>query len=47
MGEVRFTSLKKADPEHAEELFSETEKSAKRRYQAYVRKSQEDWTEII
>ena len=47
MGEVRFSSLKKADPEHAEELFSETEKSAKRRYQAYVRKSQEDWTEII
>ena len=47
MGEVRFSSLKKADPEHAEELFCETEKSAKRRYQAYVRKSQEDWTEII
>ena len=47
MGEVRFSSLKKADPEHAEELFGETEKSAKRRYQAYVRKSQEDWTEII
>ena len=47
MGEVRFSSLKKADPEHAEELFSETEKSAKRRYQAYVRKSQEDWTESI
>ena len=47
MGEVRFSSLKKADPNHAQELFNETEKSAKRRYQSYVRKSQEDWSEII
>ncbi len=25
----------------------ETEKSAKRRYQSYLRKSQEDWSDII
>ncbi len=47
MGEVRFSSLKKAVPENADELFQETEKSAKRRYQSYVRKSQEDWSELI
>lgn len=47
LGEVRFASLKKADPDEAESLYVETEKSAKRRYQSYVRKSQEDWSEII
>ncbi len=47
LGEVRFSSLKKADPDEAESLYAETEKSAKRRYQSYVRKSQEDWSEII
>ena len=47
MGEVRFASLKKAFPAEAEELYTETEKSAKRRYQSYVRKSQEDWSEEI
>lgn len=47
LGEVRFASLKKADPDEAESLYAETEKSAKRRYQSYVRKSQEDWSEII
>ena len=44
LGEVRFSSLKKARPELAEELYTETEKAAKRRYQSYVRKSQEDWS---
>ena len=47
MGEVRFSSLKKAFVTMADELFDETEKSAKRRYMSYVRKSQEDWSEII
>ena len=47
MGEVRFASLKKAFREEADELFAETEKSAKRRYQNYLRKAQEDWSEII
>ena len=45
--EVRFSSLSKAFPEEAAELFQETEKAAKRRYQSYVRKSQEDWSEDI
>ena len=47
MGEVRFASLKKAFKDEADELFAETEKSAKRRYQSYLRKSQEDWSDII
>ena len=45
LGEVRFSSLKKALPEQADELLQETEKAARRRYQSYVRKSQEDWSE--
>ena len=47
MGEVRFASLKKGFPAEADELYAETEKAAKRRYQSYVRKSQEDWSEEI
>ena len=47
LGEVRFASLKKVRPNEAEELYEETEKAAKRRYQSYIRKSQEDWSEII
>ena len=43
-GEVRFLSLKKALPEQAQELFDETEKAAKKRYQSYVRKTKEDWS---
>ena len=43
-GEVRFLSLKKALPDEAQELFDETEKAAKRRYQSYIRKSKEDWS---
>ena len=45
MGEVRFASLKKAFPEEAEELYTETQKSAMRRYKTYVRKSKEDWSD--
>ena len=44
LGEVRFASLQKVRPVEAEELYTETEKAAKRRYQAYIRKSQEDWS---
>ena len=47
LGEVRYSSVAKAYPEEAEELFSAAERMAKLRYQAYVRKSQEDWSEVI
>ena len=42
--EVRFLSLKKALPEQAQELYDETKRAAQRRYAAYVRKTQEDWS---
>ena len=45
MHEVRFMSVKKAYPNEADELFAATEKMAKLRYQSYIRKSQEDWSE--
>ena len=45
MGEVRFASLKKAFPEEAEELYTETQKSAMRRYKTYVQESKEDWSD--
>lgn len=47
MGEVRFSSLKKVFMTQAEELFDETKKSAQRRYQSYIRKAAEDWSEVI
>ncbi len=37
MSEVRYTTLIKAFPEHAEELFGRTEVEAKERYKGYVR----------
>ncbi len=45
MGEVRYASVAKAYPNEAEELFTEAENMAKLRYQTYVRKSKEDWSE--
>ena len=45
MGEVRYLSVKKAYPNEAQELFDAAEKMAKLRYQSYVRKSKEDWSE--
>ena len=45
MGEVRYLSVKKAYPTEAQELFDAAEKMAKLRYQSYVRKSKEDWSE--
>ena len=47
LGEVRYLSVQKAYPKEADELFSQAEKMAKLRYQTYVRKSQEDWSEQI
>ena len=47
LGEVRYLSVQKAFPKEADELFSQAEKMAKLRYQTYVRKSQEDWSEQI
>ncbi|MCF0198209.1 MAG: pyruvate:ferredoxin (flavodoxin) oxidoreductase, partial [Bacteroidaceae bacterium] len=43
-GEVRFLSLKKAAPEAAQELYDACKAAAQRRYQTYVRKTQEDWS---
>ena len=45
MGEVRYLSVQKAYPNEADELFAEAERMAKLRYQSYVRKSKEDWSE--
>ncbi|MBR5657241.1 MAG: pyruvate:ferredoxin (flavodoxin) oxidoreductase [Prevotella sp.] len=47
LGEVRYLSVQKAYPNEADELFAEAERMAKLRYQSYVRKSKEDWSEII
>ena len=43
-GEVRFQALKKQFPEQAQELFQACEDNARRRYQSYVRMTQQDWT---
>ncbi|MBQ6194146.1 MAG: pyruvate:ferredoxin (flavodoxin) oxidoreductase [Prevotella sp.] len=45
MGEVRYLSVQKAYPNEADELFAEAERMAKLRYQSYVRKAKEDWSE--
>ena len=45
LGEVRYLSVKKAYPNEAEELFAEAERMAKLRYNSYIRKSKEDWSE--
>ena len=45
--EVRFLSLRKALPAQADELYAEAKKAAQRRYAAYVRKTQEDWSNEI
>lgn len=47
MGEVRYLSVKKAYPNEADELFAEAERMAKKRYQSYIRKSKEDWSENV
>ncbi len=45
MHEVRFMSVKKAYPNEADELFAATERMAKLRYESYIRKSKEDWSD--
>ena len=45
LGEVRYSSVAKAYPAEADELFAEAEHMAKLRYQSYIRKSKEDWSE--
>lgn len=42
MGQVRYSSLEKAFPEKAEELFSQAETQAKEKYQIYKQMSLED-----
>ncbi len=42
--EVRYTSLQKAFPEVADDLFKAAEESAKWRYQSYVRKASMDYS---
>jgi pyruvate-ferredoxin/flavodoxin oxidoreductase len=46
MGKVRYSSVAKAYPEEAEELFTEAEKMAKARYRNYILKSQENWESV-
>ena len=43
-GEVRYLSVKKAYPTEAAELFAEAKKMAQIRYNTYVRKANEDWS---
>ncbi len=47
LGEVRYLSVKKAYPNEAEELYTACERMAKIRYQSYVRKSKEDWSDSL
>jgi len=44
MGEVRYASVKKAYPKEADELFADAKRMAQLRYQSYVRKTEEDWS---
>ncbi|HPB03466.1 MAG TPA: thiamine pyrophosphate-dependent enzyme, partial [Bacteroidaceae bacterium] len=44
MGEVRYSSVKKAYPKEADELFADAKRMAQLRYQSYVRKTEEGWS---
>ena len=44
MGEVRYSSVKKAYPKEADELFADAKRMAQLRYQSYVRKTEVDWS---
>lgn len=44
MGEVRYASVKKAYPKEADELFADAKRMAQLRYQSYIRKTEEDWS---
>lgn len=43
LGEVRYASLQKAQPERAQELYDEAKRAAQRRYATYVRRAAENW----
>jgi len=43
-GEARYTSLKKAFPEVADELFKASEENAKWRYNGYKRMAAQDYS---
>lgn len=43
LGEVRYASLQKAQPEKAQELYDEAKRAAQRRYATYVRRAAENW----
>lgn len=45
LGEVRYLSVQKAYPNEAEELFTEAERMAKKRYMNYVRQTKMDWSD--
>jgi pyruvate-ferredoxin/flavodoxin oxidoreductase len=45
-GEVRYTSLKKAFPEVADELFAAAEENAKWRYNGYKRMAAADYSTV-
>ncbi len=42
LGEVRYDSLRKIDPTHAEELFAKTAQDAKERYEGYKRLAEQE-----
>ena len=42
LGEVRYDSLRKIDPTHAEELFAKTAQDAKERYKGYKRLAEQE-----
>lgn len=46
-GEVRYLSLKKAQPEEAQELFDQAKKNAQHRYATYKRMSMMDYSQDI
>ncbi|OIU26191.1 hypothetical protein A8116_07460, partial [Campylobacter jejuni] len=47
MNEVRYNSLKKANPEHAAELFERNKKDAQRRYRQLKRIAMADYSNEV
>ena len=45
MNEVRYNSLKKANPQHASELFERNKKDAQRRYRQLKRIAMADYSD--
>ncbi len=46
MGQVRYSSLTKASPDMAEELFEQTERQAREKYAIYRQLAQQDGIEV-